>query len=144
MAEPKTTRTTASVTDFLAAVPDPRRADAEALCALMTEVTGEPPAMWGASIVGFGAFRYKTAAGRGGDWPAVGFSPRKQALTLYLSGGLDAYGDLLGRLGPHSTGKSCIYVKRLAEVDRQVLRTLVDAGFRDVNGRTVTAGSTGR
>src|SRR5687767_3140663 len=131
MAEPKTTRGERSVAEFLAAVADPRRrADAEAACALMTEATGTEPAMWGTSIVGFGTYHYRYATGREGDWPAVGLSPRKQALTIYLSAGFDAYEELLGRLGPHSTGKSCLYVKRLADVDQAVLRELVAAGFR--------------
>jgi hypothetical protein len=140
MAEPKTTRGERSVAEFLAAVADPRRrADAEAACALMTEATGTEPAMWGTSIVGFGTYHYRYATGREGDWPAVGLSPRKQALTIYLSAGFDAYEELLGRLGPHSTGKSCLYVKRLADVDQAVLRELVAAGFRHLDGRTVTS-----
>jgi hypothetical protein len=139
MAELKTTRGEGSVAEFLSAVADPRRrADAEAACALMTEATGAEPAMWGTSIVGFGAYHYRYASGREGDWPAVGLSPRKQALTIYLSAGFDAYEELLGRLGPHSTGKSCLYVKRLADVDQGVLRELVAAGFRHLDGRTLT------
>jgi hypothetical protein len=139
MAEPKTTKNQASVEEFLAGVPDERRRlDAEAVCELMTEATGEPPVMWGSSIVGFGSYHYRYASGREGDWPAVGFSPRKQSLTIYVSEGFDAYRDLLGRLGPHSTGKSCLYIKRLSDVDADVLRSLVEGGFRQLNGRTVT------
>lgn len=139
MAETKTGRTGASVTDFLAAVADPnRQADAEALCTLMTDVTGEQPEMWGASIIGFGCYHYRYATGREGDWPAVGFAPRKQALTIYLSEGFDAYRDLLARLGPHTTGKSCLHIKRLSDVDEDVLRRLVDGGFRRLHGTTVT------
>ena len=142
MADRKTGRTGASVTDFLAAVADPkRRADAQALCALMADVTREQPAMWGASIVGFGSYQYRYGSGREGDWPAVGLSPRKQALTVYLPDGFDAYRDLLARLGPHTTGKSCLYIKRLSDVDADVLRRLVDGGFRRVNGTTVTPGA---
>jgi hypothetical protein len=141
MAEMKTTKSTASVADFLASVADPaRRADAEAVCALMAEVTGEPPTMWGSSIVGFGTYHYRYATGREGDWPAVGLSPRKQALTIYISAGFDRYEELLGRLGPHSTGKSCLYLKRLADVDQEALRGLVDGGFRQLHGTTVTSG----
>jgi hypothetical protein len=140
MTGPKTARNAASVAEFLAAVSDPRRrADAEAVCALMAEVTGAQPAMWGASIVGFGEYHYKYATGREGDWPAVGLSPRKQALTIYISAGFDAYEELLGRLGPHSTGRSCLYIKRLADVDRDVLRSLVAGGFRALDGTTVTS-----
>jgi hypothetical protein len=140
MAEPKTTRNPASVAAFLDAVADPRRqADARAACALMAEATGAEPTMWGTSIIGFGAYHYRYATGREGDWPAVGLSPRKQALTLYLSAGFDGYADLLARLGPHSIGKSCLYVKRLADVDTDVLRDLVAGGFRALDGKTVTA-----
>jgi len=140
MAVPKTTKTGASVAEFLAGVADPkRRADAQAVTALMAEVTGAEPTMWGTSIVGFGAYHYRYASGRGGDWPAVGFSPRKQALTIYLSGGFDGYDDLLKNLGPHSTGKSCLYLTRLSDVDEETLRALIAGGFRQLDGTTVTA-----
>ena len=140
MAEPKTTRNQASVADFLAAVADPqRRADAEAVTALMAEVTGAEPTMWGSSIVGFGSYHYRYATGREGDWPAIGLSPRKQSLTIYLSAGFAGYSELLARLGPHSTGKSCLYIKRLSDVDDDTLRALVDGGFRDLDGTTRTA-----
>jgi hypothetical protein len=140
VAEPKTKKNQASVAEFLAGVADPkRRADAEAATALMAEVTGAEPTMWGGSIVGFGSYHYRYASGREGDWPAVGLSPRKQALTIYLSAGFDGYDDLLARLGPHSTGKSCLYVKRLSDVDDEVLRELVRAGFRQLDGATVTS-----
>lgn len=141
MAELKTTRTQASVEDFLAGVDDPRRrADAQALCTLMTEVTGVAPAMWGTSIVGFGSYRYRYATGQQGQWPAVGFSPRKQSLTVYISEGFDRYGRLLSRLGPHSTGKSCLYLKRLSDVDEDVLRELVRDGFAHLDGAVITPG----
>jgi hypothetical protein len=140
MAEPKTTRNDADVAAFLDAVPDSqRRDDARAACALMTEVTGAPPRMWGSSIVGFGTYHYRYSSRREGDWPPVGLSPRKQSLTIYLSAGLDRYADRLTRLGPHSTGKSCLYVKRLADVDQAVLRELVHDAFRELDGRTVIA-----
>ena len=139
MAETKTVRTGASAAQFLAEVPDPqRRADAQAVCELMAEVTGAPPEMWGSSIVGFGSYHYRYASGREGDWPAVGLSPRKQSLTIYIPEGFDTYDELLSRLGPHSTGRSCLYIKRLSDVDRQVLRDLVAGGFRRLNGTTVT------
>ncbi|MDP9494586.1 MAG: DUF1801 domain-containing protein, partial [Actinomycetota bacterium] len=109
MAENKTQKTKASVNDYIDAIDDPRkRDDSKALVELMQRVTGEQPAMWGESIVGFCDFHYRSAAGREGDWFKVGFSPRKQNLTLYLAlvdvAGYDA---LLSRLGKHSTGKSC-------------------------------------
>jgi hypothetical protein len=138
MGEPKTKRNNMSVTAFLESVPDPRRrADAEAVCALIAEVTGAPPQMWGTSIVGFGTYHYRYATGREGDWPPVGLSPRKQSLTIYLSAGFDSVADQLARLGPHTTGKSCLYVKRLADVDQQVLRDLVGDAFRRLDGKTV-------
>jgi hypothetical protein len=136
----KTTKSAGSVTEFLDAVADAqRRADVIAACALMREVTGAEPAMWGSSIVGFGTYHYKYASGQEGDWPAVGLSPRKAALTLYLSTGFDGAEDLLGRLGPHSIGKSCLYVKRLSAVDQDVLRDLVGKAFQHIDGKTLTS-----
>ncbi|MFG1660990.1 DUF1801 domain-containing protein [Micromonospora chersina] len=130
--QPVTVPTDASVDDFLAAVPDDRRrADAERLCALLCEVTGEPPVMWGPSIVGFGSYRYTYGSGRTGDWPLVGFSPRKQQLVVYLVGGYEErYPSVLARLGPHKTGKGCLYLKRLDDVDESALRELVDRTVR--------------
>jgi hypothetical protein len=140
MAETKTGRTGASAAQFLAGVADPqRRADAQAVCDLMAEVTGAQPEMWGGSIVGFGSYHYRYATGREGDWPAVGLSPRKQSLTVYIADGFDSHDELLSRLGPHSTGKSCLYIKRLSDVDQGVLRDLVADGFRRLNGATVTS-----
>ncbi|MFC9325305.1 DUF1801 domain-containing protein [Kitasatospora sp. NPDC057015] len=139
MAEPRTTRNTADVGAFLATVADDRRRDdARALCALMAEVTGEAPRMWGTSIIGFGTYRYRYASGREGDWPPVGLSPRKQALTLYVAEGFDRHADLLARLGPVTTGKGCLYIRRLAEVDTEALRELVKAAFDRLDGTTVT------
>jgi hypothetical protein len=141
MAEPKTTRTDASVPAFLDRIADPkRRADALELCDLMTEVTGEEPAMWGPSIVGYGSYRYRYGSGREGMWPAVGFSPRKQALTLYLSDGYEEFADLLARLGPHTTSRACLYLKRLSDVDTNVLREMVRDAYRHINGATVESG----
>jgi hypothetical protein len=139
MAEPKTRRSAGSVTEFLDAVADPRRrADAIEVCALIADTTGAEPEMWGSSIVGFGTYHYKYASGREGDWPAVGLSPRKAALTLYLSTGFAGSGELLGRLGSHSLGKSCLYVIRLSDIDQSVLRELIGDAYRNLNGRTVT------
>jgi hypothetical protein len=141
MAELKTKKTQTSVAEFLAGVADEqRRADAETVCALMKDVTGAEPVMWGSSIVGFGTYHYVYATRREGDWPAVGLSPRKQNLTVYISAGFDGYADLLRRLGNHSTGKSCLYVKRLSDVDMDVLRQLVKAGYTHLNGKTITSG----
>ncbi|MCB0148089.1 MAG: DUF1801 domain-containing protein, partial [Caldilineaceae bacterium] len=95
------------------------------LIAIMQEATGAAPRMWGESIVGFGHYHYKYASGREGDWFLTGFAPRKQNLTLYIMAGFDNYEALLSKLGKHSTGKSCLYVKRLADVDMPVLTELV-------------------
>ncbi len=130
MTQVKTTRNDADVEEFLDAVPDPRRReDARSVCALMTEVTGEAPAMWGDSIVGFGTRRLRYGSGRELDWPVVGFSPRKGATTVYVLDGFDGYEDLLGRLGMHKTGKSCLYLASLTAVDQDVLRELVNRSF---------------
>lgn len=126
MAEPKTKATKASVAAFLAAIPDEeRRRDCKAVAKLMQEATGEKPVLWGANIVGFGAYRYEYASGGTGDWPVVGFSPRKNDLTLYLMAGFERHADLLAKLGRHKTGKSCLYLKRLADADPAVLKELV-------------------
>ena len=120
--EPKTKPSDDSVAAFLGAVePAEKRADAEALCALMQNATGEPPKMWGKSIVGFGSYHYRYPSGQEADWLATGFSPRKQNLTVYIMPGFSDYETLLKRLGPHSTGKSCLYLKRLSDVDLDVL-----------------------
>ena len=126
MAELKTKKTAASVKDFLNRVPEERkRKDSFALLKLMQEVTGAKPAMWGPSIVGFGSYHYKYASGREADWPLAGFSPRKQNLTLYIMGGFRGYGELLGKLGEHKTGKACLYINRLEDVDLATLKELV-------------------
>ncbi len=126
MAELKTQENDASVADFLNAIPDEaKRADAWRVARLMEEVTGEPPRMWGDSIVGFGHYRYRYASGREGDWMLTGFSPRKANLTLYIMAGFDHYEDLRARLGKHTVGKSCLYVKRLSDLDEAALRQLV-------------------
>jgi hypothetical protein len=141
VAEAKTKKTPASVEEFLALVEGAdRRADAQAVCALMREVTGAQPAMWGSSIVGFGEYHYVYGTGRKGDWMAVGFSPRKAALTLYIAEGFDAHGDLMSRLGKYSTGKSCLYIKKLSDVDIDVLSELVRQGFQQLDGKTIKAG----
>ena len=126
MAELKTKAGGGDVQASLDAVPDEqRRADAKVVCDLMAEVTGEPPVMWGDSVVGFGSRHMRYATGREIDWMVIGFSPRKANLTLYLMEGYDGYGDQLARLGKFSTGKSCLYIKRLSDVDLDVLRELV-------------------
>ena len=114
------------VTAFLDAVePEKKREDSFIIMKLMEEVTGEPPTMWGTSIVGFGSYHYRYESGREGDMPLVGFSPRKQAITLYIMTGFDAHDGLLGKLGKYKTGKACLYIKKTEDVDLGVLRELV-------------------
>ena len=126
--EPKTVPTGASVAGFIAAVPDEaRRADCKALVKLMQQASGEKARMWGSSIVGFGAYRYHGASGRSGDWPLIAFSPRKNDLTLYIMPGFDSFAAQLHKLGPHKTGKSCLYLKRLADTDRAVLQEIIES-----------------
>lgn len=126
MSDLKTQPTSADVDAFLQSVEDPKkRADSYAVLDLMRAVTGEEPVMWGSSIVGFGSYHYKYASGREGDWFLTGFSPRKQSLTLYIMAGFDRYDELMASLGKYKTGKSCLYIKKLADVDQEVLRDLV-------------------
>jgi hypothetical protein len=126
MAELKTQPTDESVTAFLESIDnDRKRKDSFALMNLMREVTGEEPQMWGSSIVGYGRYRYKYASGRKGEWFLVGFSPRVQSLTLYIMSGFDAYDELLSKLGKYKTGKSCLYVNKLEDVDQEVLTQLI-------------------
>lgn len=126
MSELKTKVNNADVVAFLNGVADERkRQDCFAVLELMRRVTGEEPKMWGASIVGFGAYHYVYATGNSGDWLLTGFAPRAQNITLYIIAGFDQYPDLMARLGKYKTGKSCLYVKRLADVDLTVLEELV-------------------
>ena len=139
MAEQKTKKNTASVAAFLATVADDeRRRDCKTLVAMMKRITGAKPALWGPSIVGFGSYHYVYASGREGDWPVVGFAPRKQGLVLYIMDGFARYGDLLATLGKHRTSKSCLYVRRLEDVHLPTLRKLVQQSVRHmvaVHGR---------
>ena len=131
MSENKTRPTDADVMAFLNAVePQKKRDDALVLLELMEEVTGEEATMWGTSIVGFGSYHYKYESGREGDMPLVGFSPRKQNLTLYIMPGFEQYDNLLGKLGKHSIGKSCLYIKKTGDVDMEVLRDLVQHSYQ--------------
>ena len=129
MAEPKTRPTDASVEDFIAAVEgEARRADCDTLVAMMGRVTGFEPVMWGPSIVGFGSYHYRYASGREGDWMLTGFSPRKRDLTVYIMSGFKGEDQTLARLGAHrSSSGSCLYLKRLSDVDLEVLEELVEA-----------------
>jgi hypothetical protein len=134
MAENKTQKTDASVDEYLAGIPGARGADARRLNELLTAATGREPALWGPSIVGFGDRHLVYESGRELDWFEVGFAARKQALTLYLTEGFEGYDELLGKLGPHTTGVGCLYVKRLSDVDSGVLTELVRRSVEDTRG----------
>lgn len=124
--EPKTKPTNASVEDFLDAVDNPRRReDGKAVAALMAEITGEAPVMWGPSIVGFGSYRGST-----GDWPVVAFSPRKANLVLYIPRGFTGADEVLARLGKFRAGAGCLYLNRLSDLDTGELRRLVEMSVR--------------
>ena len=126
MAELKTKKNKASVEKFLAAIePAQKQVDSRTIVDLMTRITGEEPAMWGPSIVGCGSYHYKYDSGREGDWMKIGFAPRKQSLTLYIMSGFKRFDELMAKLGKHSTGKSCLYIKKLEDVDMGVLEDLM-------------------
>lgn len=126
MAEIKTKMTDASVEDFLKGIPDAKkRQDSFAILELMRDVTNTEPRMWGPSMIGFGSYHYKYASGHEGDALVVGFSPRKQNLTLYVLSGFDGQDELLKKLGKFTTGKACLYFKRLEDIDQAVLKELV-------------------
>ncbi len=126
MAEPKTKATRASVEAFVKAIDDPkRRKDCVTLIALMKKTTKREPKMWGASIVGFGEYHYRYASGHEGDTFILGFSPRKDAITVYLCAGIERFSETLDQLGKHKTGKGCLYIRRLEDVNHSVLATLL-------------------
>jgi hypothetical protein len=130
MAELKTKLNDASVEHFLDSVDAARRQDCNSIVALMQKITKSPPKMWGASIIGFGSYTYKYESGREGDWMLVGFSPRKQNLTLYIMAGFAEYEELMVTLGKYTTGKSCLYIKQLSDIDMKVLEKLVKASVK--------------
>lgn len=126
MSDLKTTPNDANVEAFLNSIEhDKRREDSLAMLDIMKEVTGEKPQMWGPSIVGFGTYHYKYKSGREGDWMLTGFSPRKQSLTLYIMSGFHHYDELLQKLGKFKTGKSCLYINKLEDVDMEVLKKMI-------------------
>jgi hypothetical protein len=127
MTENKTKPTSASVTEFVNAIEDPqKRADARKVAAMMRRATGKRAKMWGSSIVGYGTYHYRYDSGREGDFLLTGYSPRKQALTVYILAGFERFGPLMKKLGKYKTGKSCLYIKRLADVDENVLEQLIN------------------
>jgi len=137
MAELKTKKTNASVSAFLLRMADPeQRKDCRTLARMMGKATGAKPKMWGGSIVGFGSYHYEYASGRQGDWFMVGFSPRKQSLSIYLLDWCEGWGTLVGKLGKHRTGKACLYVKRLSDVDVSVLDRLIRQSVRRMRKRS--------
>jgi hypothetical protein len=136
MAELKTKQTDRGVEEFLNEISDEKtRNDCYTVLKLMQKVTGEKPKMWGSSIVGFGNYHYKYESGREGDWFLVGFSPRKQNLTLYLMYGLERLENLLKKLGKYKTGKSCLYIKSLADIDQSVLKELIKQSVDSIRKR---------
>lgn len=123
----KTVRTKATVSEFLATIDnDQRRKDCKAVMKIMREVTGKRAAMWGTSIIGYGSYHYKYDSGREGDMPVVGLSPRKQNLAIYIMPGFGSYAALMKKLGKHKTGKSCLYINKLEDVDKGVLTALIE------------------
>jgi hypothetical protein len=128
--EVKTKPTEISVADFIAAVENPtRRADAETLCALFEEISGEPPKLWGASIIGFGSYHYRYDSGHEGDAPRLGFSPRKAQTVVYIMSGFKGQDGMLARIGKVKTSVSCMYVNRLDQIDLGILREMAVASL---------------
>jgi len=126
MAENKTKATTASVTEFIKSIEDRQMlADVRKVSAMMRKATGKRAKMWGSSIVGFGTYHYQYASGREGDFMITGYSPRKKALTVYIICGFKPFDSLMSKLGKYKTGKSCLYIRRLSDVDEKVLERLI-------------------
>ncbi|APR54896.1 DUF1801 domain-containing protein [Sphingomonas koreensis] len=136
MAEIKTKPTQVTVDDFIAAVENPvRREEAKAVCAMMGRVTGAPPVMWGPSIIGFGSYRYRYDSGHEGTMCRLGFSPRRAQLVLYILTEDPGQGEQLARLGKHKTGKSCLYINKLADVDMSVLEEMTRGALAHMNAK---------
>lgn len=133
MSDVKTTQTDQDVDQFIAGVADEQqREDSKTLIGMFSSITGEPPRMWGSSIVGFGSYHYVYDSGREGDWPIIGFSPRARNLSLYIMPGFSNYQALMKRLGKYKTGKSCLYVNRLSDVNLDVLQQLAEQSVADM------------
>ena len=136
MAANKTQPTEASVIEFLEQVePEKKRDDALEILRLMQDVSGYEPTLWGSSIVGFGRYHYKYESGREGDFLRIGFSPRKRNFALYIMDGVSNYDDLLSKLGKYKNGKSCLYINKLADVDKDVLRELMERSLEAMKER---------
>lgn len=133
MAKNKTTETTASINDFLATVADDaRRQDCFTIVKLMEQLSGFKAKMWGSAIIGFGSYHYKYASGHEGDAPLIGFSPRKNEISLYLSSDFENRAELLERLGKHKSAKACIYIKKMADIDQEVLKEMMALSIKHV------------
>lgn len=134
MAENKTKATKASVTEFINSIDDKeKRADVRKVAAMMRRATGKRAKMWGSSIVGYGNYHYKYESGREGDFMLTGFSPRKQALTVYIIPGFSHFEKLMAKLGKYKTGRSCLYIKRLSDVDEKILERLIDSSVKHMH-----------
>lgn len=133
MAELKTQKNMTSVKEFLASITDPvKRSDAQLVLRMMKDITHKRATMWGDSIVGFGEYHYKYKSGREGDWFVTGFSPRKTSLTIYIMPGFSHYSDLLKKLGKHKTSVSCLYIKKLEDVELDVLKQIISQSVKDM------------
>lgn len=136
MAGNKTVANDLSVQEYLDAIDHPqRKADCQTIHDLMKKITGKEPRMWGKTIVGFGTYHYKYDSGREGDMLTTGFSNRKQAITMYIMGGFDKHEELLSKIGPHKTGKSCFYIKRLSDMDIDMLSALILESLKAVESK---------
>lgn len=134
MAEIKTQKNKTSVLDFINSVEDVvKRQDSLNLLEIFKQCTGDEPAMWGTSIVGYGSYHYKSErSSQEGDWPMIGFSPRKQNLTIYIMPGFDRFKDELAKLGKHKTSVSCLYIKKLADVDEKTLKKIITDAYQSM------------
>ncbi len=139
MAELKTKPNKQSISVFLKTIDEKRQGDCQVLLNLMIKVTGEKPTLWGDSIVGFGQYHYKYKSGREGDWFITGFSPRKQSISVYIMPGFSKYQHLLDQLGKHKTSVSCLYIKKLADVDLYLLEELVAQSVKDMTSMYITS-----
>ncbi len=136
MAKNKTQPNERSVADFLSEVDqEQKRKDSFALLEMFRDITGEEAQMWGDSIIGFGSYHYKYESGREGDFLAAGFSPRKTSLSLYMMGGFEGFEDLLGQLGKYKTGKSCLYINKLEDVDLNILKKMIKHSYEAIQQR---------
>ena len=136
MSDAKTAQTGASVSEFLATIEDrQQRADCRAIARMIREATGKRPRMWGSSIVGYDRYDYAYASGRKGSWPICAYSPRARNISVYIMPGFSKFGPLLKKLGKHKTGKSCLYINKLADVDSDVLAQLIDASVKEMRRR---------